>query len=100
MKDTYIYLVSDGEFIKVGISTNVGRRIKQLQTGNGKRLYLLGYYKGSIAEESFIHHHFKRLNLEWMYATEELIEYANSHFTDCEIMIIDGKLRSLFKMKL
>jgi len=37
-KRHYLYAVSDGEYIKVGMSTDVNRRIKALQTGSPRRL--------------------------------------------------------------
>jgi hypothetical protein len=35
-----IYCISDGEFIKVGMSKNVERRLKQLQTSSARELFV------------------------------------------------------------
>jgi predicted GIY-YIG superfamily endonuclease len=41
---TIVYLLTDGTgHFKVGKAVNVGSRIKQLQTGNGRRLVLFAY---------------------------------------------------------
>ena len=41
-----IYFISDGNgFIKIGRSTNVNQRIKQMQTGNAHKLILLSQFK-------------------------------------------------------
>ena len=98
--EKYIYALTDGQNIKIGITINIKRRIKQLQTGNSNKLYLLGYFVGDRKEEFYIHTHFQRITLEWMKATNELLEYLNLRIKDSEIMWIDNKLRSLFKMKL
>lgn len=36
-----IYFISDGEFIKIGKSNNVNRRLRELQTANPRELKLL-----------------------------------------------------------
>lgn len=37
----FVYFVSDGEYIKIGISNNMKSRLSQLQTGNPKKLEVL-----------------------------------------------------------
>jgi predicted GIY-YIG superfamily endonuclease len=42
MNKDYVYIISNGEgLIKVGVSKNPTKRVKQLQTGNGESLSLL-----------------------------------------------------------
>jgi hypothetical protein len=36
-----IYLFTDDNFFKIGISENPNKRVKQLQTGNGSRLRIV-----------------------------------------------------------
>lgn len=36
------YLLTDGEFLKVGKTSNIDKRISSLQTGNARRLTVLG----------------------------------------------------------
>lgn len=49
-KSTYIYVISNGVQTKVGISNNVAKRLKSLQTGSATVLKLLREYK--IGERS------------------------------------------------
>lgn len=41
---SYIYIISDGENIKVGVSKDPDHRIKQLQTGSVNKLELIEKY--------------------------------------------------------
>jgi hypothetical protein len=97
----YVYAISDGKNIKIGISKNPKVRRFQLSTGNAKDLYLLGYFEGDRALESYIHNRFMkaRVNSEWMLASEELLDYLNSKLSDVFIMIVDDKVRALKKIK-
>ena len=38
---TYVYFITDGIYIKIGVADCIGQRLLQLQTGNGRRLILL-----------------------------------------------------------
>jgi len=97
----YVYAISDGKNIKIGISTNPKRRRFQLSTGNANDLYLLGYFEGDRALERYIHNRFAkaRINSEWMLASEELLDYLNSKLTDVCIMIVGDTVRALKKIK-
>ena len=70
-KRGFLYLIRDEftGYIKIGISLNPNKRIKQLQTGNSNELTLIysiqtEYY---IKLESTLHRHYKHLNIhnEW-----------------------------------
>lgn len=55
-----VYFISDGEFIKIGKSNNVERRLLELQTANPRKLKLLNTIKcenetSAFALESFLH---------------------------------------------
>jgi len=39
--DTYIYFISDGEFVKIGIANNPMQRLLAIQIGNARELKLL-----------------------------------------------------------
>lgn len=45
MNPSYIYIISDNTAIKVGISIDPNKRIKELQTGNPKKLSILYTFK-------------------------------------------------------
>jgi len=45
METSYIYIISDGDSYKVGISTDPAKRLEQLQTGSPKKLKVLETYE-------------------------------------------------------
>jgi hypothetical protein len=47
---TYIYIISDSIDIKVGISKNPTKRIKQLQTGSSKKLFIINTYQVDLSK--------------------------------------------------
>ena len=77
-----IYIITDGELVKIGKSKNVFNRVKSLQTGNGRRLRVLHIFSGGYSQETKMHKEFKD------YRTET----ANEWF---KIPDIDKKLMSL-----
>lgn len=49
----YVYAISDGENIKIGMSNNVEKRLKSLQTSNSKDLVVVWkYYAGRQAKDA------------------------------------------------
>lgn len=40
-KFQYVYFISDGEYCKIGVTYNLDKRLKQLQTGNPKELKII-----------------------------------------------------------
>ena len=57
---TFLYFVSDGEAVKIGISNNVDSRVAQLATGNSRKLIPLHtikfrYSKNAKMVEGFFH---------------------------------------------
>ena len=50
----YLYAIGDGEYIKLGVTTDVKRRLKSLQTGHPKVLKeLWRYYVGKDKKEAY-----------------------------------------------
>ena len=55
----YVYFITNGDNIKIGYTKNsVQKRLKQLNTGSDKQLYILGYMKGTMADEENLHSKF------------------------------------------
>lgn len=54
-----IYIISDGEYIKIGISSDPEERLKNLQTGNPRELELLTCFPGSKILEKELHNLFE-----------------------------------------
>lgn len=84
-----IYLISDGELVKIGHSKNPIKRLAQLQTGHPKKLKLIKTFnwetQGKITErimEGRIHYLLRQFhsNGEWFkftFSNDELIELIN-----------------------
>lgn len=71
-----IYFVTDGEFIKIGRAENVADRIKGLQTGNARQLYLLASEPGERDAERAIHKAFEPTRIpygEWFVPSRALL---------------------------
>lgn len=91
-----IYLVSDGQFVKVGGTTNnLQKRINELQTGNPRKLKLLGSYQVSylLQSERMVQDLYKDRNVlnEWFdlgvqdisYILSEKIKYKENIVPSC-----------------
>ena len=65
----YIYIIEAGDFkhVKIGLSENPRRRVKQLQTGHHERLHLAVATPGTSADEGRIHEELShaRISGEW-----------------------------------
>lgn len=77
-----VYFISDGSDIKIGYTTQaVEARLKQLNTGNQKNLYILGWITGTADDEYALHIKFGkyriRSNGEWFQGAEEIIDFIN-----------------------
>jgi len=75
-----IYFVSDGEYIKIGITDNIFKRLSSLQNGNPRNLELLGIYSGGIKTEKAVHKKFKSLSCrgEWFKYHADIINHINT----------------------
>ncbi len=69
-KQGYVYAITEegcGEFVKLGYSVNPAKRVAELQTGNPRKLVLLGFKKGTPADERALHAKYIKANVlqEW-----------------------------------
>lgn len=92
LKDKYIlvenmkycvYFISDGEFIKIGVAASLPNRIKQLQTGNPRKLSAMFIIETETQREALkiendLHKYFseKQCVGEWFNITESDIKRA------------------------
>ena len=63
-----IYFLTDGEYTKIGFTTQVIQdRMRDLQTGNARPLILLGVIEGGLDVETFLHSVLRELQVggEW-----------------------------------
>lgn len=77
LSDKHTYLVSDGEFIKIGVFTKgqLEGRLSSLQTGNPRKLTALATSSSNI--EKLCHYEFEHLNVlnEWFKLDLEIITF-------------------------
>ena len=91
----WVYFICDGEYVKIGVAKNIESRVKQLQTGNAKKLFVKCKIpcKTSVAAyflENELHHLFSEYQLqgEWfdvLRFTEEypLCNYSEERIDNC-----------------
>ena len=80
-KGCYVYMITDGENVKIGHSKTPYKRMKSLQTGNPKKLSMLYLFNHTgYLFEQYLHYKFKNYKLknEWFKMSDEIIEYANN----------------------
>ena len=68
----YVYFVTDGDYIKIGVASDIYKRIKGIQTGNPKKVSLVEYLEFQCKEyalfaEKELHRMFaeRRTHGEW-----------------------------------
>lgn len=78
-----VYFVSAGVGgpIKIGWSTDVDRRIDELQTANPVKLTLVATVPGTMADEARLHELFAHLRIqsEWFRHDDEILNFIEEH---------------------
>lgn len=99
---SYVYAISDGEHIKIGVAQKPFTRIKQLSTGNAKILVILGFFDGGYAKESELHKRFNKVrdNGEWFHPTPDLLDYLNEQIPDRHIVLEGSIIKHYLKIKI
>lgn len=72
-----VYFLEMGEFIKIGFSSNVGKRMEALSGGVPQEVRLLHDMPGTFEDETELHKRFKHLRArgEWFRKEPELLAY-------------------------
>lgn len=52
-EECFVYFITDGDYLKIGVSKDVERRIKQLQTAHGNKLKLIRKVKCQTRDSAF-----------------------------------------------
>lgn len=75
-----IYFIKQGDYVKIGYTSNIQKRIAQLQTSSPNRLKLIGLIDGTLDDESEYHRRFSHLrgNGEWFVHTQGLDNFINA----------------------
>lgn len=74
-----VYFLSDGEYVKIGFSDNIRKRISQIQTANPKDLSIDLIIDGDYTFEQKIHNDLKDFFIrgEWFYYSDSVKEYID-----------------------
>jgi hypothetical protein len=98
MNKPFVYAMTDGQYIKIGVSVRPNKRKSNLSTGNAKKLILLGYFPGGFELESELHKRFKKVrsNGEWFEATSDIVEYLNEQIQDKFIIVDDNNVLQFY----
>ena len=73
-----VYFITDGEFIKIGKANDPIERMRTMQTGNARKLKMLGYYEDYDEElEGYMHKIFAkdRVRGEWFKPSTDLYRF-------------------------
>lgn len=75
-----VYFIQSGEYLKIGISTNVTRRLAQLRQRMPHPAIVLHTTPGGTREERALHRRFRALHHtgEWFRYEGELVEFVES----------------------
>lgn len=87
MKSAFVYLlkIQENGIYKIGVSKNVEKRVKQLQTGNTEQIYLVNKFHSNYPYkiESYLHNIYKSNTIsgEWFYLSDDDV---NSFIDNCK----------------
>ena len=102
-KKHYLYAISNGKEIKLGMSTDITKRLRTLQTSSPSELTLLWKYyiantpKDAIKIERMLHRACKKFHIRGEWFTMECIETVNSF--KLEIAVISGNPSNILELK-
>ncbi|HEY4452341.1 MAG TPA: GIY-YIG nuclease family protein [Solirubrobacteraceae bacterium] len=78
----WIYVLLDGESnaVKIGRTTDLRGRPRDLQTGNPRELELVSAWRGNASQEREMHAEFQHLRIrgEWFACTDDLLRYVRN----------------------
>ena len=86
---SYVYFITDGEYVKIGVSNNVLKRIASLQTANARVLRLLDYKSSSdpYQLEDELHHKYRKylVHYEWYNILDKFIPKGHTLLDPTEV---------------
>lgn len=73
----FVYFITDGEAVKIGISVSVSHRLADLQPSHPRPLRVIASFPGSRADERAAHRHFAHLRIhgEWFHLSQEITDF-------------------------
>lgn len=74
-RETWVYFARHGAAIKIGLATDVKRRVAQLQTACSGELRLIGAIRGTREDEAALHASLarERMRGEWFRASHDVV---------------------------
>ena len=84
MSNKKIYVISNGNFLKIGISSHPDKRLKELQTGSPIDLKIIKTFNGDLSIEKSIHKDLEKYKTigggkEWFYNNEKVLSIVDSY---------------------
>ena len=81
-----VYFIQCGDWIKIGVTTNLCARMEALASSNPHQLQLLGHMPGTHKLERELHRKFAghRLRYEWFSASPEILAYVQAFTSKAE----------------
>lgn len=79
-----IYFIQHTDFIKIGYTKEIHKRLGQLQVSCPVKLKVLGLIQGTYDDEAKYHNMFNHIHShgEWFSANQELIDFIDKQNTD------------------
>ena len=76
-----VYFISDGDYVKIGYSIQLGYRMKSAARWNPRKLELLGRMDNTRQTEHDVHKRFEHIHVagEWFQFTNELKEFIKAN---------------------
>ena len=91
-KKDFVYFVQDcsSNNIKIGVSKDVKKRIKSLQTASSSNLVLMGQLLGGRSLEKFLHKVFARYRVkrEWFKPAAPILNFISQYCDDRNISYV------------
>lgn len=78
-----IYLIKSGEYVKIGFSENINKRLSILQTGNPIKMEIIDYKEGNKIDEGILHSLCKefRIRGEWFKDCDQVREIFKNYIS-------------------
>jgi hypothetical protein len=100
--ESCVYFIGDGEYIKIGYSQNVYKRLCSLQTTNPRELKILGIIPGDYFTERHHHKKFghlrKHKKCEWFKKDDDILNYIHNKKDD-ELLKMHKEFYSKFNFR-
>ena len=102
-----IYFIQAGEYgpVKIGFTDcGIKKRIDQMQSGNHRKLNIIGYMFGTVKKEKELHKKFDEYRLlgEWFFASPELLSFILQRYMplrDMEKNELGDSTRVIFEVE-